>query len=310
MKQLISIITPTFNEEKNIEKLSNAIAIQMQNLDYDYEHIIIDNASTDNTQNIIRALCLKSKKVKAILNTRNFGHIRSPYHAFLCAKGDAVIAISSDFQDPPELIPQLIQKWENGSEVVFLKRISSKTNYILEQLKLFFYKTINLISDVKLEKNITGSGIFDKKIIENLKKINDPYPYFRGMIYELVDKVDTIEFDQPQRLSGKSNSSFFVLFDMAMLGIVKHSKLPLRIMTISGFIAGVASFFIGIFFIIKKLLFWNEFQLGLTPLIAGVFFGISIIIIMLGLIGEYVGFVLTQTRNLPLVVEKERINFN
>lgn len=310
MKKLISIITPTFNEETNIEKLSDAIAIQMQNLDYDYEHIIIDNASTDNTQTIIRALCLKSKKVKAILNTRNFGHIRSPYYAILCSKGDAVIAISSDFQDPPELIPQLIQKWANGSEVVFLKRISSKTNYILEQLKLFFYKTINLISDVKLEKNITGAGIFDKKIIENLKKINDPYPYFRGMIYEFVDKIDTLEFDQPQRLSGKSNSSFFVLFDMAMLGIVKHSKLPLRIMTISGFIAGVASFFIGIFFIIKKLLFWNEFQLGLAPLIAGVFFGISIIIIMLGLIGEYIGFVLTQTRNLPLVVEKERINFN
>lgn len=310
MKKLISIITPTFNEETNIEKLSNAIAIQMQNLDYDYEHIIIDNASTDNTQSIIRELCLKSKKVKAILNTRNFGHIRSPYHAILCAKGDAVIAISSDFQDPPELIPQLIQKWENGSEVVFLKRISSKTNSILEQLKLFFYKAINLISDVRLEKNVTGAGIFDKKIIENLKKINDPYPYFRGMIFELVDKVDTIEFDQPQRLSGKSNSSFFVLFDMAMLGIVKHSKLPLRIMTISGFIIGVATFFIGIFFIIKKLLSWDQFQLGLAPLIAGVFFGISIIIIMLGLIGEYIGFVLTQTRNLPLVVEKERINFN
>lgn len=310
MKKLISIITPTFNEETNIEKLSNAIAILMQNLDYDYEHIIIDNASTDNTQSIIRELCLKSKKVKAILNTRNFGHIRSPYHAILCAKGDAVIAISSDFQDPPELIPQLIQKWENGSEVVFLKRISSKTNSILEQLKLFFYKVINLISDVRLEKNVTGVGIFDKKIIENLKKINDPYPYFRGMIFELVDKVDTIEFDQPQRLSGKSNSSFFVLFDIAMLGIVKHSKLPLRIMTISGFIIGVATFFIGIFFIIKKLLSWDEFQLGLAPLIAGVFFGISIIIIMLGLIGEYIGFVLTQTRNLPLVVEKERINFN
>jgi glycosyltransferase involved in cell wall biosynthesis len=310
MKNLISIITPTFNEEMNIEKLSNAIAIQMQNLDYDYEHIIIDNASTDNTQSIIRELCLNSKKVKAILNTRNFGHIRSPYHAILCAKGDAVIAISSDFQDPPELIPQLIQKWENGSEVVFLKRISSKTNSILEQLKLFFYKVINLISDVRLEKNITGAGIFDKKIIENLKKINDPYPYFRGMIFELVDKVDIIEFDQPQRLSGKSNSSFYVLFDMAMLAIVKHSKLPLRIMTISGFIIGVATFFIGIFFIIKKLLFWDEFQLGLAPLIAGVFFGISIIIIMLGLIGEYIGFVLTQTRNLPLVVEKERINFN
>ena len=112
MKKLISIITPTFNEETNIEKLSDAIAIQMQNLDYDYEHIIIDNASTDNTQSVIRGLCHKSKKVKAIINAKNFGHIRSPYHALLCANGDAAVLICSDFQDPPELIPQLIQRWE------------------------------------------------------------------------------------------------------------------------------------------------------------------------------------------------------
>lgn len=309
MKKLISIITPTFNEEKNIEKLSNAIAIQMQNQDYDYEQIIIDNNSTDNTQSVIRDLCLKNKKIKAIFNNKNFGTIRSGYYAILSAKGDAVIAITSDFQDPPELIPKLIQKWEDGSQVVFLKRVSSKTNYFFEQSKLFFYKTINLISDVKLEKNVTGAGIYDKKIIECLKKVNDPYPYFRGIISEFVDKVDIIEFNQPKRLSGKSNSSFFVLFDLAMLGLVKHSKLPLRIITITGLFISIVSFFTGIFFLFRKLLFWNEFPLGIAPLIAGLFFGISLIILMLGLIGEYIGFVLTQTRNLPLVIEKERINF-
>ena len=186
----------------------------------------------------------------------------------------------------------------------------SKTNYFFEQSKLFFYKIINLLSDVKLEKNVTGSGIYDKKIIESLKKVNDPYPYFRGMISEFVDKVDIIEFNQPKRSFGKSKSSFFVLFDLAMLGIVKHSKLPLRIITITGLFISIASFFTGIFFLLRKILFWNEFPLGIAPLISGLFFGISLIILMLGLIGEYIGFVLTQTRNLPLVIEKERINFD
>ncbi len=252
MKKIISIVTPTFNEESNIEKLTNAIAVQMQNLDYDYEHIIIDNASTDNTQRIIRELCLKSNKIKAIFNTKNYGHIRSPYYGCLCAKGDAVIHIASDFQDPPELIPQLVKKWENGSEVVFLKRVSSKTSYFLEKLKLAFYTIINLISDIKLEKNITGAGLFNKKTIENLKNINDPYPYFRGLIYEITDKVDILEFNQPKRLIGKSKSSFFVLFDLAMLGIVKHSKLPLRLFTLSGIIISLISFLIGSYFLIKK----------------------------------------------------------
>ena len=163
MKKLISIVTPTFNEEKNIEELSQQVDSQFNYADLEYEHIIIDNASTDNTQNIIRKLCSKNKKIKAIFNVRNFGHIRSPYYGILQAKGDAVIQLAADFQDPPELIHQLIEKWKNGSQVVFLKRKSSKTNFFLEFLKNVFYKVLNKISEVKLIENATGFGIFDKK---------------------------------------------------------------------------------------------------------------------------------------------------
>ncbi len=309
MKKLISIVTATFNEEKNIYSLSKEISAQMHNLDYDYEHIIIDNASTDNTQQVIRKLCLENKKVKAIFNNRNFGHIRSPYYAILQTKGDAVILLSADYQDPPELIGQLIKKWKNGLDVVLLKRKSSKANFFLELIKIFFYKIINFFAEIKLLEKTTGSGIFDKKIIEELRKIDEPYPYFRGLIMEITNKIGTVEFDQPDRKYGKSKNNFFTLFDVAMLGFIKHSKLPLRLMTVTGFVLSFLACIIGIFFFIYKLLFWNSFELGLAPIILGLFFGISFQILLLGIIGEYVGFILTQVRKIPLVVEKERINF-
>jgi glycosyltransferase involved in cell wall biosynthesis len=310
MKKLISIVTPTFNEEKNIYLLSKEISTQMQSLDYDYEHIIIDNASTDNTQKIINKLCLEDKKVKAIFNTKNFGHIRSPFHAILQSKGDAIILVAADFQDPPILIPQLIEKWREGSDIVLLKRKKTQENIFLEFVKKLFYRIINSISETSLTKKTTGSGIFDKKIIEELKKIDEPYPYFRGLLTEITDNIDVLEFDQPKRSHGKSKNNFFTLFDIAMLGIIKHSKLPLRFMTVSGFVLSFFSLLVGLFFFIYKLLFWESFQLGLAPLILGLFFGISIQVFMLGIIGEYVGFILTQVRKMPLVIEKKRINFD
>ena len=310
MKKLISIVTPTFNEEKDIYSLSKAISLQMDNSNFDYEHIIIDNASTDNTQELIRKLCLENKKIKAIFNKRNFGHIRSPYYAILQTKGDAVILLAGDGQDPPVLIGKLIEKWKEGLDVVLLKRKSSKTNFFLEIIKIFFYKIMNFLSEIKLLEKTTGSGIFDKKIIEELRKIEEPYPYFRGLILEITKNIDVIEFDQPNRKHGQSKNNFFTLFDIAMLGIIKHSKLPLRLMTITGFIFSFLACIVGIFFFIYKLLFWSSFQLGLAPIILGLFFGISFQILLLGIIGEYVGFTLTQVRKFPLVIEKERINFN
>jgi len=309
MKKLISIVTPTFNEEKNIEELSRQIAVQMKSTNYNYEHIIIDNASTDNTQNVIRKICSENKSVKAIFNNKNFGHIRSPFYGILQTKGDAVIFIASDFQDPPDLIPELLEKWNNGSEVVLLKRKKSNVNTFTESFKKLFYKIINLISETTLTERTTGSGIIDKNIVEQLRKIDEPYPYFRGLILEFTNKISTLEFNQPKRTQGISKNNFFTLFDIGMLGIIKHSKIPLRIMTLVGFILSLLLLGIGIFFLFYKLLYWSSFQLGLAPLILGVFFGISIQIMMIGVIGEYVGFILTQVRKLPLVIERERINF-
>jgi glycosyltransferase involved in cell wall biosynthesis len=309
-KTKISIVTATFNEEQNIEKISNDISIEMQKLDVDYEHIIIDNNSTDQTQNIIRQICKKNKNVKAIFNSRNFGHTRSPYYAILQSSGDATILLAADFQDPIELIPDLIKKWQLGSKVVFLQRKSSKENLIIETSKLIFYKFINIISEVNLIEKTTGSGIFDKSIISELKTIEDPDPYFRGIISEINANIDIIEFDQPRRLYGNSKNNLYTLFDLGVNAVIKHSKIPLRIMTIGGFVLSIILIIVAIFFFIYKIIYWDKFQLGLAPIILGVFFGFSVLIFMLGTIGEYIGVILKQVRKIPLVFEKERINFD
>ena len=309
-KTKISIVTATFNEEQNIEKISNEISLEMQKLNIDYEYIIIDNNSTDQTQNIIRKICKINKNVKAIFNSRNFGHTRSPYYAILQSSGDATILLAADFQDPIELIPDLIKKWQSGSKAVFLQRKSSKENLITEIIKLTFYKFINFISEVNLIEKTTGSGIFDKSIISELKTIKDPDPYFRGMISEISGNIDIIEFDQPSRLYGSSKNNFYTLFDLGVNAIIKHSKIPLRIMTIGGFVLSIVLIIVATFFFIYKIIYWDKFQLGLAPIILGVFFGFSVLIFMLGTIGEYIGVILKQVRRIPLVFEKERINFD
>ena len=307
--KLISIVTPCFNEEQNIEKLCLEVEKIFKNLNYKYEHIVIDNKSTDKTRNILKSLVQKNKNLKVILNSKNFGHIRSPYYAMLQSSGDAVILLSADFQDPIELIPDLIDKWKNGNKVVMLKRKSSSENFFMTFVRNSFYKLISKIGETNLVENTTGSGIYDKDIIMSLKQINDPYPYFRGLITELTDSIGVIEFHQPLRKYGNTKNNFYSLYDLAILGIIKHSKIPVRVMIIFGFISSLICLFISVLYFFLKIIFWSKFSLGLAPLIIGIFGLASLQILMLGILGEYVILILTHSRNLPLVIEEDRINF-
>ena len=305
----ISIVTPTFNEELNIAMLCAEIKKEMRKLNLDYEHIIIDNSSTDNTIKILKEICLEDKKVKVIINSKNYGHIKSPFHGILQSTGDACLLMASDFQDPVELIPQYIKKWQDGSKIVLGKKITSKESSLMFNMRKTFYSFLNKISETKLTNNTTGSGIFDKSIIEKLRKINDPYPYFRGLLSELGEEIDLIEFNQPKRIMGNTKNNFFTLYDIGMLGVVKHSRKPLRFMTIIGFIFSLISFLIASGYFMYKILFWNSFEVGVAPIVIGIFAASSIQILLLGLIGEYIGIILIHQRNLPLVNEKERLNF-
>jgi glycosyltransferase involved in cell wall biosynthesis len=305
----ISIVTPTFNEKENIPILYEEIKSLMTKQEYDYEHIIIDNCSTDGTADFLRQISKIDKKVKVIINYKNFGHIRSPMHAMLQSTGDACILMNSDFQDPVYMILEYINKWKEGYKIVLGQKKSSDENKLIFLSRKFFYYFIKKISNINLIENITGSGIYDKFFIEELKKINDPYPYLRGLIFELTDEVALIQFNQPIRRFGKSKNNFFTLIDLAILGIIKHSRLPLRMMTIIGVITSLLSLLIGIFYLIYKLLFWNSFEPGVSPLIIGFFFLGSVQILLLGFIGEYIGLILIHQKKIPLVLEKERINF-
>ena len=306
---LITIITPTFNEVGNIEKLSLKIKEICELNNINYEQIIIDNDSKDGTIEAIKRLTSKYKNIKAIINQSNFGHIKSPHYALLESRGDATITMTSDFQSPPELIIDYYNKWISGSKVVLGRRKKVSDVYFLKIIKFFYYNLISKISRHKMEKNVTGEGLYDKSVINILRSIKDPYPYLRGLIFELGFKIDFIEFEQPVRQKGSSKNNFYTLFDLGLLGIVKHSNVLLRLMILFGFFFGVISLLIAISFFFYKILFWESFQLGIAPILIG-FFGLTAIQIMIiGLIGEYVSTVLTYSKNLPLVIEKERINF-
>ena len=305
----ISIVTPTYNEEGNIEKLCIEIKQEMKKINVDYEHIVIDNSSTDKTIEILRKICTNDKKVKVILNSKNFGHIRSPFYGLLQSTGDACILMASDFQDPVYMITKYVEEWKKGSKIVLGKKITSEENSFIFSIRNFFYKFLNKISETKITENTTGSGIFDKSVIQKLRNINDPYPYLRGLLNEVDENVTTVEFNQPKRLSGKTKNNFFTLYDIGMLGVVKHSRMPLRIMILIGFFSSILSFGVAIFYFLFKLFYWSSFELGIAPLVIGIYMFASIQILLMGIIGEYIGIILLHQRNMPLVTEKERINF-
>jgi glycosyltransferase involved in cell wall biosynthesis len=306
----ISIITPTFNEVENIERLSLQIKQICDSNKINYEQIIIDNNSEDGTVDVIKKLTSQHKNIKAILNQSNFGHIKSPYYALLQSKGDATITMTSDFQSPPELIVDYYNKWISGSKVVLGRRKKVSDTFFLKIIKFIYYNFICKISNHKMEKNITGEGLYDKSVINILNTIKDPYPYIRGLIFELGFKIDFVDFNQPERQGGTSKNNLYTLFDLGLLGVVKHSNILLRLMILFGFFFGIISLLISIGFFFYKIFYWDNFQLGIAPILIG-FFGItSIQIMIIGLIGEYISVVLSYSKNLPLVIEKERINFD
>jgi glycosyltransferase involved in cell wall biosynthesis len=310
-KKLISIVTPTYNEIENIELLLLRIREVISALEqYDFEILVIDNCSTDGTQEKIRELASKDSRIKAIFNARNFGHIRSPYYGILQSSGAATIYLASDFQDPPEMIPQFISEWEKSWKLVMAVKPVSMSSPLMHFLRKLYYRFIDQISDVKIIRDSTGFGLYDQKVINDLRKINDPYPFLRGLICELGYPIKTISFVQPRRLGGITKNNFYTLFDIAMLGMISHSKVPIRIAALTGFLLGTISIFVAFYFLIMKLIFWDSFPLGGAPAIIGLFFLFGVLLFFIGVLGEYIGSIHTYIQNRPIVVEKERINFS
>lgn len=306
----VSVVTACYNEEDNIE----AIYTQVQQVfdalpQYNYEHIFIDNASSDQTVPILREIAARDKRVKVIVNARNFGHIRSPFHGLMQANGDAVISIVADLQDPPEMLVEFLKKWEQGYKMVLGIKKGSEEAKPMFAVRRLYYKLVSSLAEVELIKDFTGFGLYDQEVIRILRTISDPYPYFRGLICDIGFEKARVEYVQPLRKRGITKNNFYTLYDMAMLGMTNHSKVPLRLATMLGFAMSILSLLLGFAYLVYKLIFWERFSVGVAPLVIGLFFVGSVQLFFLGIVGEYVGAIHTQVLRRPLVIEKERINF-
>lgn len=309
----ISIVSSCYNESENVDILYERVKAQMDKYEgkYDWEQILVDNGSKDNTAEKLKALAAKDNHVKVIINARNFGHIRSPYWAIINGSGDAIIYMASDLQDPPEMIPQFIEKWEQGYKMALGQKTASKESKSMYIVRKMFYSLMKHIVDDDTEqiKQCTGFGLYDKQIIDIVRSIDDPYPYLRGLICDIGFEKAIIPFTQPCRERGITHNNFYTMYDNAMIGIVKHSKVPLRMATFTGFILSGISMLIALIYFIYKLCYWDTFNVGQAPLVIGLFFFASVQLFFIGIVGEYVGAIYTRVNKKPVVVEKERINF-
>lgn len=308
----ISIMVPCYNEEENVIPLSEAL-IDMFKKDlpnYEYDILFIDNASTDTTRVKLRVLCENNPKIRAIFNAKNFGQFNSPYYGILQTDGDCTIPICADFQDPIELIPELVKKWEEDYKIVCAIKSQSEENKIMYFLRSVYYKMIKKMSSSEQIEHFTGFGLYDKSFVQVLRDLDDPIPFIRGIIGELGYKRTEIEYVQPQRRAGVTHNNFYTLYDAAMLSFTSYTKIGLRLATFIGALCGGISIIVGIVYLILKLIYWDRFMAGMAPLILIVSFMSSLQIFFIGLMGEYILSMNKRLMNRPLVIEQERLNFD
>ena len=309
----ISIMIPCYNEVENVRPISEAVihVFQEKLSKYDYEILFIDNCSTDGTRDIIEEMCYKNKKIKAIFNVTNFGQFNSPFYGMCQTTGDCTISLCCDFQDPPEMIPVLVEEWEQGHKIVSGIKTSSKESRVMYILRTLYYKMMRHFSDVRMIEHFTGFGLYDKTFIALLKELDDPIPFVRGIVAEYGSGFNMIEveYEQPKRRAGKTHNNFLSLYDAAMLSITSYTKMGLRVATLIGFICSAISLLIALTYLILKLCNWYSFQAGYAPMILGIFVLGSLQLFFIGLLGEYILNINTRVIHRPLVVEEKRINF-
>lgn len=308
----ISILIPCYNEEGNVEKMYTAVTHEMQKLNqYTYDIFFIDNKSLDHTEDVLRSIAKRDKDhVRVIFNLRNFGPNQSGAYGFFQTDGDASICLACDFQDPPELIPQFIKKWENGAKVVWGQKVSSNESRLMWHIRSLYYKIIKEFSSIKQYEQVTGFGLYDRQVVQLMKKMGDPVPNFRNLVPEMGFDIEFIRYEQPARKWGVSSYNLYRYIDAALSSLVNTSRVPLRLAVIGGFLIGCLNFLIGFIYLILKLIFWDNFSMGLAPILIGIFFLGGVILSFIGLLGEYIGEILLRVTNRPLVIERERLNFN
>lgn len=307
----ISIMIPCFNEEENVREIAAAVIAVLQKdlLSYEYEILFIDNDSSDKTRVYLREMCANNPKIKAIFNAKNFGQFNSPYYGLCQTTGDCTICLCCDFQDPVEMIPKLVAEWEKGAKIVCAIKTSSKENKIMRFLRTCYYKIIRKMSDVEQIEHFTGFGLYDRSFIKVLRNLDDSTPFLRGIVAELGYKRVDIPYEQQKRRAGKTHNNWFTLYDAAMLSFTSYTKIGLRIATVLGFGLAAVSMALAIVYLILKLLYWDRFAAGMTPLLLAVLILGSVQLFFIGFLGEYILSINKRMMKRPLVIEEERLNF-
>ncbi len=308
----IGIMTPCYNEEAGIAECHARVREVMTTMlpDYDYEHLFIDNCSVDGTVRVLRGIAAGDNKVRVIVNSRNFGLGRSPFYGMMSVSGDVVVPIFADLQTPPDLIPEMLAKWREGFKIVAAIRKNVKQTFIKRALRRVFYMVFERLSNITFIPHFFGFGLYDRQVIDVMRSLNEPDPYFRGLVSEIGFDKTVVEYDEPPRKHGESRHSFMDLLDLAILGMTTYSRAPLRLMTMISIVIAGCSFVAGLIYLVLKLIFWSQFEAGVAPILIGALFFAAVQMLAIGLVGEYVGLVLLYTRRFPTVIEKERIGFD
>lgn len=308
----ISVMIPCYNEQDNVREIAAAVAnIMKKDLpQYDYEILFIDNKSKDRTREYLREMCQADNHIKAIFNMKNFGQFNSPYYGLCQTTGDCTILLCCDFQDPIEMIPVMVHEWEKGHKVISMIKTTSRENHLMYWLRSVYYKTIRAMSSIEQIEHFTGFGLYDKSFIQVLRDLDDPTPFLRGIVAEYAPDHLEIPYEQQKRRAGKTSNNFFSLFDAAMLSFTSYTKGGLRAATFGGFLISGMSFLIALFYLIQKLIHWDDFVAGNAPILIGVFFLGGLQMFFIGLLGEYIMSMNTRIIKRPLVIEEERLNFN
>lgn len=302
----VSVVIACRNEEDNVEAIAAAVGEQLATVDADYDIIFIDNESTDRTVEIVKKMAEQNRRIRLIVNTRNFGQMRSPTHGIYQAGGRAVISMCADFQDSPALLPEFVRRWRDGADIVLGVRENEHSGALLTAVRSMSYKLQRLFGDYPIIPNATGFGIYDRRVVRSIEALNEPEPFFRGLLVETGYSIETIPFKRPQRAGGRSNNNFFTLLDFALNGLAGSSKGLLRVPLYVAFFIGLLTITC-LFGAVFAAFTGRSVQLWLfAAMLEGQF---ALLFLFFGLIGVQIRLISDRTRNTPLVLERERVNF-
>jgi len=312
-KPVISVVSPCFNEERNVRDCYLAVkAVFDRDLKgYEREHIFCDNCSSDATVAVLREIARKDKRVKVIVNSRNFGAFRSMFNGLMRSTGDAVLVmLAVDLQDPPSLLPAFVKRWKEGYKVVYGIRQNRKESLLMRSARSLFYRLVKVSANFSIPTDVGEFQLIDRQVVDALGHYQDYFPYIRGMIANVGFKSVGIGYDWGVRRHGKSTANLFHLYDQAVNGLISFTNLPMRISVLTGTLLASGSIVVALASAALAV-FYPQSQVpkGVVTLIVAVFFFSGIQLLFIGIIGEYIAAIHAQVRQGFAVFEQEAINF-